>query len=50
MPRGYLILLFNGGCSVFQGIVLPIFSRTGYQKKATFLEPFIKTCQRGKFR
>ena len=27
----------------------PIFSRTGYQKKANFLEQVVKTCQKRKF-
>ena len=29
--------------------VSPIFSRRGYQKRAIFLEPAVKICQKGKF-
>ena len=32
-----------------QGMFSPIFSRTGYQKKANFLELAVKTCQKRKF-
>ena len=33
----------------FSGYRFRFFSRTGYQKKAIFLEQVVKTCQKGKF-
>ena len=46
---GVLSIFVRLGCAVFRISFLPIFSRTGYQKKAIFLELIIKTSQRGKF-
>ena len=47
---GCLLSIFvQRGCAVFQGIVFAYFSRTGYQKKANFLEQVVKTCQKRKF-
>ena len=37
------------GMFLFQGIVFTYFARRGYQKKAVFQEPVVKTCQKGKF-
>ena len=46
---GVLSIFVRRGCAVFQGIVFAHFSRTGYQKKANFLEKVVKTCQKRKF-
>ena len=46
---GVLSIFGLRGCAVFQGIVFAYFSRAGYQKKANFLEPVVKTCQKRKF-
>ena len=40
--RGLLSIFVRRGCAVFQGIVFAYFSRTGYQKKANFLEQVFK--------
>ena len=48
-PGGLLSIFVRRGCAVFQGIVFAYFSRTGYQKKANFLEQVVKTCQKRKF-
>ena len=45
---GVLSIVVRRGCAVFQGIVFA-FSRTGYQKKANFVEQVVKTCQKRKF-
>ena len=42
---GYLVYLSNGDVPFFRVSFSPIFSRTGYQKKANFLEQVLKTCQ-----
>ena len=47
--EGVLSIFVQRGCAVFQGIVFASFSRTGYQKKANFLEQVVKTCQKRKF-
>ena len=45
-PRGgYLVYLSDGDVPFFRVSFSPIFSRTGYQKKANFLEQVVKTCQ-----
>ena len=46
---GYLVYLSDGDVSFFRVSFSPIFSRTGYQKKANFLEQVVKTCQKRKF-
>ena len=50
-PRGggLLSIFVQQGCAVFQGIVFAYFSRTGYQKKANFLEQVVITCQKRTF-
>ena len=50
-PRGggYLVYLSDVDVPFFRVSFLPIFSRTGYQKKANFLEQVVKTCQKRKF-
>ena len=49
VPRVVLSMFVRRGCAVFQVSFSPIFSRTGYQKKANFLEQVVKTCQKRKF-
>ena len=49
MPGGYLVYLSDGDVPFFRVSFSPIFSRTGYQKKANFLEQVVKTCQKRKF-
>ena len=46
---GYLVYLSHGDVPNFRVSYSPIFSRTGYQKKANFLEQVVKTCQKTKF-
>ena len=46
---GYLVYLSDGDVPFFRVSFSPIFSRTGYQKKASFLEQVVKTCQKRKF-
>ena len=46
----YLVYLSDGDVPFFRVSFSPIFSRTGYQKKANFLEQVVKTCQKRKFR
>ena len=46
---GYLVYLSDGGVPFFRVSFSPIFSRTGYQRKANFLEQVVKTCQKRKF-
>ena len=46
---GYLVYLSDGDVPFFRVSFSPIFSRTGYQKKANFLEQVVKTCQKRKF-
>ena len=48
-PGGYLVYLTDGDVPFFRVSFLPIFSRTGYQKKANFLEQVVKTCKKRKF-
>ena len=45
---GYLVYLSDGDVSFFRVSFSPIFSRTGYQKKANFLEQVVITCQKTK--
>ena len=47
--RGALSIFVRRGCAVFRVSFSPIFSRSEYQKKAVFLEPVVKTYQKGKF-
>ena len=47
--EGYLVYLSAGDVPFFRVSFWPIFSRTGYQKKANFLEQVVKTCQKRKF-
>ena len=47
--EGYLEYLSDGDVPFFRVSFSPIFPRTGYQKKANFLEQVIKTCQKRKF-
>ena len=46
---GYLLYLSDGDVPFFRVSFLPISSRTGYQRKANFLEQVVKTCQKRKF-
>ena len=46
---GYLVYLSDVDVPFFRVSFLPIFSRTGYQKKANLLEQVVKTCQKRKF-
>ena len=46
---GYLVYLSDGDVPFFRVSFSPIFSRTGYQTKANFLEQVVKTCQKRKF-
>ena len=46
---GYLVYLSDGDVPFFRVSFSPIFPRTGYQKKANFLEQVVKTCQKRKF-
>ena len=46
---GYLVYLSDGVVPFFRVSFSPIFSITGYQKKASFLEQVVKTCQKRKF-
>ena len=51
-PRGgggNLVYLTDGDVPFFRVSFSPIFSRTGYQKKANFLEQVVKTCKKRKF-
>ena len=48
-PGGYLVYLSDGDVLFFRVSLSPIFSRTGYQKKANFLEQVVKTCRKKKF-
>ena len=49
-PRGgYLVYLTDGDVPFFRVSFSPIFTRTGYQKKANFLEQVVKTCKKRKF-
>ena len=46
---GYLVYLSDGDVPFFRVSFRLFFSRTGYQKKANFLEQVVKTCQKRKF-
>ena len=46
---GYLVYLSDGNVPFFRVSFSPIFSITGYEKKANFLEQVVKTCQKRKF-
>ena len=46
---GYLVYLTDGDVPFFRVSFSPIFTRTGYQKKANFLEQVVKTCKKRKF-
>ena len=46
---GDFVYLSDGDVTFFRVSFSPIFSRTGYQKKANFLEQVVKTCQKTKF-
>ena len=48
-PGGVLSIFVRRGCAVFRVSFSPIFSRIGYQTKASFLEQVVKTCQKRKF-
>ena len=47
--REYLVYLTDGDVPFFRVSFSPTFSRTGYQKKANFLEQVVKTCKKRKF-
>ena len=47
---GYLVCLSDWDVPFFRVSFSPIFSRTGYQKKANFLEQVVKAYQKRKFR
>ena len=47
--EGYLVYLTDGDVPFFRVSFSPIFSRTGHQKKANFLEQVVKTCKKRKF-
>ena len=44
---GYLVYFFDRDMLFLRVSLYPIFSRTGYQNKAVFLEPVVKKCQKG---
>ena len=46
---GVLSIFVRRDVLFFRVSFSPIFSRTGYQKKANFLEQVVKTCQKRKF-
>ena len=46
---GYLVYLSDGDVPFFRVTFSPIFSRTGYQNEASFLDQVVKTCQKRKF-
>ena len=46
---GYLVYLTDGDVPFFRVSFSAIFSRTGYQKNANFLEQVVKTCKKRKF-
>ena len=48
LPKGggVLSILSDGNVPFFRVSFLPIFSRTGYQKKANFLEQVVKKCKK----
>ena len=48
-PGGYLVYLSDEDVPFFRVSFLLIPSGTGYQKKSIFLEPVVKTRQKGKF-
>ena len=43
---GHLVYLCDGDVPFFRVSFSPNFSRSGYQKKAVFLEPVVKTYQK----
>ena len=45
----YLVYLTDGDVPFFRVSFSPIFSRTGHQKKANFLEQVVNTCKKKKF-
>ena len=45
----HLVYFPDGDVPFFRVSFLPIFTGTGYQKKEIFLEPVVKTCQKGEF-
>ena len=45
----YLVYLFDRDVPFFRVSFSPICYKTGYQKKAIFLDPVVKTCQKGEF-
>ena len=47
--EGYLVYFSDGDVPFFRVSFSPIFSRTGYQKKANFLEQVVKHVKRGNF-
>ena len=49
IPGGYLVYLSDGDVPFSRVSFSPIFSRTGHQKKANFLEQVVKICQKRKF-
>ena len=48
-PGRYLVYLSDGDVPFFRVSFSPILPRTGYQKKANFLEQVAKTCKKRKF-
>ena len=46
---GYLVYLSTRDVPFFRASFSPIFPGTGCQNKAIFLEPIVKTCEKGKF-
>ena len=45
----YLVYLCDGDVPLFRVSFSPPFSWEGYQRKAVFLEPVVKTYRKGKF-
>ena len=45
---GYFVYLSDGDVPFLRVSFSPSISRTGHQKKAIFLEPIVKACQKGK--
>ena len=46
---GYIVYLPDGDVPFFRVSFSPIFPRTGYQRRASFLELVVKSCHKRKF-
>ena len=45
---GVFSIFVRRECAILRASFSPIFARTVYQKRAIFLEPVVKACQKGK--